>query len=117
MRTKQEIKEFLEGLDTPVDVLMYVSIWRIDQKHPFESIYDMIIESGGFDIDVAHYEDAVKYLGEHDPSWNKSVSLAVACGYTEEDIDAELLARLLLSENTRRAFCSLRPKINNFFKD
>lgn len=117
MRTKQETEQFLRELNLPESVLECIEIDRIDPNRPFESIYEMILENDGFIMEIIYCDNAMEYLSEHDPCLIESLTLAAELGLSITDIDSEQLASLLLSENTRKEFCELQDKIDNFFKD
>mgnify|MGYP001045167450 FL=1 len=62
MRTK--IEHFLSGLNTKVDVLCFVDVDNIDRNNPFDSIYQMIEDNGGFDIEIIPREEFCKLKSE-----------------------------------------------------
>lgn len=115
MKTKKQIEDFLDSLNTDVDVLEWVDINRINENFPFESIYDMVNESRGFELHVNN-EEAIQYLDKHDPVRVESMAIALSYGYVAKDMTPKLLARLLYSVKTRRQFLSLKDKIESFFK-
>jgi len=114
---KNKIENFLKELDTEIDVLNYIDIDNIDLDYPFDSIRDMIEDNNGFDIDVIYYSNAMNYLSEYDPSLRQSLSLAYDMGYTLENLNSEILASLLITENVRSEFYQLEDDINEFFED
>ncbi len=116
MKTQNEIKTFLETID--VDNLFlfdYVNIDDIDQNDPFNSMFEMIDENGGFNVDIIYYSNAIQYLKDHDASLNDSIELAIEYGYTIENLNSELLASLLASKNVIEDFIEYRNEIENFF--
>lgn len=114
---KTKIENFLSELHTEVDVLNLIDIDNIDFNDAFNSIYGMIDYNGGFNIDVIYYSNAINYLKENDPSLNESLEIASEFGYTLEDLNSELLASLLASQNARNDFFGLEDEINTFFED
>ena len=68
MKTNDEIKKFLSGLKTNVDILYYVDVEKIDAENAFDSISEMIEENGGFDKEVIYLNNAINFLAENDPS-------------------------------------------------
>lgn len=112
-----KIEDFLANLDTEIDILNYVNIQDIDTSDAFNSIYEMIQDNNGFDIDVIYYADAIEYLKQHDQSLSNSLEIAIEYGYTIENINSELLASLLKSQNVRNEFNDLRNEINTFFEE
>lgn len=112
---KTKIENFLRELDTEIDVLSLIDIDCININDPFGSIYEMVDYSGGFDIDVIYYSDAINYLRENDPSLRESLELASDLGYSLDNINSEVLASLLASKNARDDFMELEDEINDFF--
>ena len=112
-----KIEDFLANLDTDIDVLNYVNIQDIDTSDAFNSIYEMIENNRGFDIDVIYYGDAIQYLKEYDPSLKDSINIALEYGYTLENINSEILASLLASQNGIEGFNDLQNEINTFFEE
>jgi len=115
--THKTIKKFLSNLQTEVDILGYINIEDIDHSDAFNYIYDMIEDNGGFNIDVIYYSDAIEYLKQHDQSLSDSLEIAIEYGYTIENINSELLASLLKSQNVINEFYDLRDEINTFFEE
>lgn len=114
---KTRIKKFLSELDTEIDVLNYVEIDNIDYSDAYKSIYEMIDENSGFDIEIIYNSNAMNYLSENDPSLCASLGLAADLGYEANDLNSEILASLLASKNARRNFCKLENEINGFFAE
>ena len=115
MRTK--IEDFLRELDTEIDVLNYVDIDNIDPVNPFESIFEMIEESNGFDIEIFYYSNAMNYLSENDPSLQESLEIASDYGFDVQSLNSEILASLLASKLVRDEFNELESEINDFFEE
>lgn len=114
---KNSIENFLRELDTEVDVLNYVDIDNIDFENAFDSIRDMVEDNNGLDFEVIYYSNAIDYLSENDPSLNESLGLAHEMGYTAENLDSEILASLLKTENVKIKFYELEDEINDFFEE
>ena len=115
MRTK--IEDFLRELDTEIDVLNYVDIDNIDPVNPFESIFEMIEESNGFDIEIFYYSNAMNYLSENDPSLQESLEIASDYGFDVQSLNSEILASILASKLVREEFNELEDEINDFFEE
>lgn len=112
---KTKIEKFLSELSTEIDVLNLIDIDNIDYNDAFNSIYEMIDDNGGFDIEIIYYSRAVEYLSENDPSLRESLELASDMGCSLKDINSEILASLLASQNAREDFSGLENEINDFF--
>jgi len=113
--TQTQIENFLSNLQTVVDVIGLVDIEKIDYSDAYNSIYEMISDNQGFDIEIIYYFDAINYLKENDPSLKDSIEIALEYGYTLESVNSELLASLLASQNAREQFNELQNEIENFF--
>lgn len=114
---QSKIEDFLQNLETEIDVLSMVDIEEIDFQNAFWSIFDMIEDSNGFDIEIIYYSNAIDYLQRNDPSLQESLAIAHEMGFTLENINSELLASLLASESVRDEFYNLADEINSFFED
>lgn len=111
------IFEFLNGLQTSVCITDYVNIEDIDFENAFESIQETIEENGGFNIEIIYYSNAIKYLQENDPSLRESLEIASDFGFELKNLNSEVLASLLASENARSEFYELQSEIDEFFMD
>ena len=117
--TTARIEAFLNSLDAKIEIndnlINFVDIEDIDLSDAFNSIYDMVNDKGGFDIEVIYYSNAIKYLQENDPSLNESLEIAAEYGYELKNVNSEILASLLKSQNVRDEFLEFRDEINEFF--
>lgn len=114
---KTKIENFLSELSTDIDVLNLIDIDNIDFNGAFSSIYEMVDDNGGFNIEIIYYSRAMDYLREYDPSLNESIELASEYGFSLDSINSELLASLLASQNARNDFYDLENEINDFFEN
>lgn len=112
---KTKIENFLRELDTEVDVLGLVDIDNIDYNDAFNSIYEMIEDNNGFDIEIIYYSNAIEYLSNNDPSLSESLEIASEMGFTVDGLNSEILASLLASQNARADFFELQNEIDYFF--
>ena len=80
VNTTAKIEAFLNSLDAKIDlndnIINYVDIDSIDENDAFTSIYEMIEENDGFDIEIIYFSSAIKYLQENDPSLQESLEIA-----------------------------------------
>lgn len=114
-RKIEKIENFLESLSTEVDILNFVDIENIDYSNAYQSIYEMIEENGGFHVEIIYYSKAIEYLKENDPSLHESLEIADEFGFNLKNLNSEILASLLASENARNDFAELKTEINDFF--
>ena len=115
MRTK--IENFLQNLETEIDVLNYVDIDNIDMSNPFDSICEMIEDNNGFSIDIIYYSNAMNYLSKNDPSLKESLNIAAELCYEVQNLNSEILASLLASKLVKEEFYELESEINDFFEE
>ena len=113
----EKIESFLRSLKTEVEIMDYIQIEDIDYSDAYQSIYEMIDDNGGFDIEIIYYSNAINYLKENDPSLRESMEIAQEYGYEPKNINSELLASLLASQNARKEFYTLQDDINDFFAE
>ena len=116
----EKIETFFAELDQKIDlndnIINYVDIDSIDENDAFTSIYEMIEENDGFNCEVIYYSSAIKYLQENDPSLQESLEIASDYGFETKNLNSEVLASLLKSQNVRCEFLELRDEINEFFE-
>ena len=116
----EKIETFFAELDKVIDlndnIINYIDIESIDATSAFNSIYEMIDENDGFNCEVIYYSNAIKYLQENDPSLKESFEIASELGYETKNLNSEILASLLKSQNVRDEFLELRDEINEFFE-
>ena len=115
--TTEKIQKFLGKLNTDVDVNDCVTIEDIDFSDAYNSICDMISDNRGFDIDIMSYSSAIQYLQENDASLTESLGIAHDMGYEVGNLNSEILASLLASQNAREDFNDLSSEIDTFFED
>ena len=113
----EKIESFLRSLKTEVEIMDYIQIEDIDYSDAYQSIYEMIDDNGGFDIEIIYYSNAINYLKENDPSLRESLQIASEYGFSLEKLNSETLASLLASENAREEFYTLQDDINDFFAE
>ncbi len=114
---KAKVENFLSELNTEIDVLNYVDIDNIDMNNAYESIYEMIDENNGFDIEIIYYNKAMEFLSNNDNSLRDSLEIADELGYNVSDLNSEILASLLASKLVREEFCELEGEITDFFEE
>ena len=111
------IENFLSGLNTEIDILNLINLEDINFSDAYNSIYDMISDNNGFDMEVIYYASAMEYLMENDSSLRESLEIAAEYGFELTSLSSEVLASLLKSRNVREEFNELQDEIDNFFTD
>ena len=119
MKTRNErIEEFLNSLNTDVDIMNCIGeVENIDFENAFSSIYSLVDDNNGFDIEIIYYSRAMEYLSENDASLMESLAIASDMGYDPVNLNSEILASLLASQNVREEFNDLEVEIDSFFLD
>ena len=115
----QKIVNFFTEIenDTKIEILSNIELNDIDLENPFDSIYEAINDNNGFDIEIIYYSNAMEYLTRNDNSLRESIEIALDFGYELKNINSELLASLLASQNSREQFYNYENEINNFFNN
>ena len=119
--TTARIEAFLNSLDAKIEIndnlINYVDIEDIDFSDAFNSIYEMVYDNGGFDIEIIYYANAIKYLQENDASLQESLEIAAEYGYELKNLNSEVLASLLASRNSQENFYDIKEEIEDFFAE
>lgn len=112
---KNKIELFLKSLEIDnLEIMDYIDIDNIEMDSPFDSIYEMIADNNGFDIDIIYYSNAIEYLSKNDSSLKESLNLAYELGYEIDNINSELLASILATDKVREDFCEYKHEIDEF---
>lgn len=113
----QKIVDFFTEIenDTKIEILSNIELNDIDIENPFDSIYTAIDENNGFYIEIIYYSNAMEYLTRNDNSLRESIEIALDYGYELKNINSELLASLLASQNSREQFNQYENEINELF--
>jgi intracellular sulfur oxidation DsrE/DsrF family protein len=116
MKSHEQITEFLKSLDIDnLNILDYINIDDIDQDNASESIFEMINDNNGFEVEIIYYSNAIEYLKRNDPSLSESMEIATQYDYKLYMLNSEVLASLHASKKAMSDFWEYQDKINNFF--
>lgn len=97
-------------------VLDYLDLNEIeDLEYNYQNLVERLEENNFFQIDIIYYSNAIEYLKNNDPSLLDSINIALDYGFELKDINSELLASLLASENFKNEFFSYEDKIISLF--
>ena len=114
--TKEQIENYLKSIKIDnLEIMDFIDIENIDMDRPFNSIYDMIDNNGGFDIEIIYYFNAMEYLSKNDPSLRTSIGIASEYMEDFRGLTSEVLASILASQIVREEFCEYKHEINEFF--
>jgi len=117
MKTRNEkVSEFLNNLSIDIDLQYYNNT---EEFQSFEEIENYLNDNGIFNQEgeVIYYSNAIEYLKENDPSLNESLSIAAELGFSPENLNSEVLASLLKSQNLSVEFQELETEITDFFNE
>lgn len=88
-----------------------------DETTTASDLTSILEDCNAFDVEIIYYGRAMEYLSEHDASLTQSLTLAADMGYSPENIDSELLATLLASENARSDWYGHQSEIDEFISE
>ncbi len=114
MRNKQEIIEYFDRIsaDLEFDIMEHLTEDDLDDIEDFDDLMDILKNDGAFDIEIIYYHKAMKYLQENDTSLTESLNIANDCGYKTCDLNSEMLASLLASQQAEEEFYEYSAQIN-----
>lgn len=78
----------------------------------FDELVDELQDANMFYVEIIYYSRAMEYLSENDNSLKESLNIAQDFGYTPDNLNSEILASLLASQNAETDFMSFENKIN-----
>ena len=115
----EKITDFINTLETEhtaiSDYINYDDIEYFDNV--FDTITEKLQENNSLDVDIIYYSNAIDYLKNNDASLSECMRIASEFGYTTENLNSELLASLLASENNRDEWQEKESEINLFFEE
>jgi len=114
MKNKQEIIEYFERIsaDLEFDIMDHLTEDDLDDMEDFDYLIDTLRDDGAFDIEIIYYHKAMQYLMDNDTSLCDSLNIANDMGYKTCDLNSEMLASLLASQNAEEEFYEYEAQIN-----
>ncbi len=110
------LQEFVNTLSVDgVDLEYHIDWSSTDVVEDYYDLTEMLVESGAFNIEVIYYGSAMEYLTQNDTSLTRSLGLASEYGYTPDNINSELLASLIKSEDAREEWDEYENQVDEFF--
>jgi hypothetical protein len=106
-------QQVIELLDQTIEHVGFSGYLLNEDFTTFKEVRDLLEDNGAFNVEVIYYNEAMSYLMDHDNSLKNSLELAIEYGYSIKDLNSELLASLLASENARTEFYQLESEINS----
>ena len=123
---ENKVHEFFNSLNSDISINDYIdtkdiididNLESFDSSVIFESITELLQENGGFNLEIIYYSNAIDYLKENDPSLNESLNIALELCLEVQNLNSEVLASLLYSQNETENYYSLESDITDFFSD
>lgn len=99
------------------DFASFFTSYEIEDLENADGIFEILDENGAFFIDIIYYNNAMKYLTEHDSSLVDSLSLAEDMGYMPSDLNSEKLASILATQKAREDFDDLMSEIEDIIDE
>tara|TARA_R110002072_G_scaffold104401_1_gene228840 strand:- start:1031 stop:1396 length:366 start_codon:yes stop_codon:yes gene_type:complete len=114
MKNKQEIIEYFDRIsaDLEFDIMEHLTEDDLDDMETFNDLIDLLREGDAFNINIIYYHKAMQYLMDNDTSLCDSLNIANDMGYKTCDLNSEMLASLLASQNAEEEFYEYEDKIN-----
>ena len=88
-----------------------------EEHTTLEEITDVLHDDNAFDQEVIYYSTAIKYLQENDPSLSESMEIASEYGFELKNLNSEVLASLLKTQNVQNKFSDLEIEIEEFLSE
>lgn len=77
-----------------------------------DKLRDYYIDCRCWDIEIIYHFKAIRYLLEHDPSLTESLDLACELGYTIDNVNSEILASILATQEREQDFANAADDID-----
>ena len=119
MKTIKQKEKFFNKISENLefDIMDYLQTDELDDINSYDELEEELNENGAFDIEIIYYYKAMEYLKEHDTSLSESMEIAHECGFELKNINSEVLASLLASQNARDEFYELQNEIVEFLEE
>ena len=120
MKTLKQKETFFNKLSEDLQFSITDFIYdeeQIKEINSFDELTDELQETEAFNIEIIYYGSAMEYLTNNDTSLQYSLELASDFGFETKNLNSELLASLLASENAREEFYELQNEIEEFFEE
>ena len=88
-----------------------------EEHTTLDEITDVLHDNNAFDQEVIYYSTAIKYLQENDPSLSESMEIASELGFELKNLNSEVLASLLKTQNVQNDFSELETEIEDFLTE
>lgn len=113
----EKMKVFFTSLVSQNNLDIDLPYFAESDHQSFEDLKEAIENNNGFDCEVIYYSTAIEYLKENDNSLRQSLEIASDMGFELKNLNSEILASLLKSQNERENFEDLESEIETFFEE
>lgn len=110
--SREQIKDTIEKILD--DNGIYYTL-DMDSITSVDELRDDLYDDGCLDVEVIYYSNAIKYLSENDPSLHESLEIAREYGFELSNLNSEILASLLASQELRETFENLTDELESLF--
>jgi hypothetical protein len=120
MKTLEQKETFFKELSKELQFSISGVIYdedKIKEINSFDELIGELQETDAFNVEIIYYARAMEYLTQNDTSLTESLELASDYGYETKNLNSELLASILASENAREEFYDLQGEIEEFFEE
>lgn len=114
VENRNQIIDFLTGKNLDIDFAHHLGY---NEFETFDEIRTILDNNNAFQVEIIYYSNAIKYLQENDPSLRESLGIAQEFGYEVKNLNSEILASLLASENCRNEFEELENEISDLISE
>lgn len=112
MKTREQIEQFIkDNYKGQIDLQYYLNE---DIYEDIDTIREEVEDN--LNVEIIYYSVAIEYLKENDPSLNESLRIASEFGFTPDNLNSEVLASLLASENEREMWYEFESELEEFIE-
>ena len=108
---KDEISKLQKDNELETDLLYIIENSNAENIDDLTEYIDE--QTNGFQVEIIYYANAIKYLTDNDASLQYSLEIANELGYETKNLNSELLASLLASQNEREHFDDIKDALND----
>tara|TARA_R110000823_G_scaffold221466_2_gene349957 strand:+ start:509 stop:868 length:360 start_codon:yes stop_codon:yes gene_type:complete len=119
MKTNLEKEKYFNKLseEFEFEIMDYFQIDELEEINEFEELAEKLQDESAFQIEIIYYSTAMEYLTRNDTSLTESLQLASDFGYEAKNLNSEILASILASENAMEEFYDKKNEIEEFFNN
>lgn len=112
-KTMQQIREFSESINMAT-MWEHITVQEFNDCENTEDLREALEENEYFDVRIIYYENAINYLRDNDPSFKRAFELAQEYGYKVWDLNSEVLASLVATDDLYEQWNKKEQEIQDF---